>query len=551
MKNFYLRVRGLVVDHPIAASFVFLAVFVRLIFWFYTGRVWEDALMTMAPARNAWLGHGLTHHLSEPRVHSFTSPISVLIPLLGEAIGQGLLALRLTALAASAFTICYVYQIGRFFRFHWSAQILVLGYLATDQLQIFFGMSGMETQVATAIFVANMYYFLKEKWVVLGFVAGLGLLVRPEFVFCLFVIGLFMLIQHRQKILTASVGFLCVIIPWYVFAFTYYGSIVPNTIIAKSIGGQYGPFKQPLSVAWAYFQESWKNIAPFTEWYFISDIPLPLFLVEITVTLLIGLVLFGIARALRMREWGMIVITLSVVLFTTYRSVTELSTYYMWYLPPFIALLFVIAAYGLSAISYRYPKIGITLSLFVALMYAIHIPFSFAAEKNVQFLECEVRYKAGTLLNAMMGPTDSVVLEPLGYIGYGAFNKTTYDFPGVSSKVVINSMLKTPGYDMLKKPGYSLVDEIATLNPAFIVLRPNDIITLQQYHPNAARNYTPVADIKAPEGIELNKWGYESNGNLYDGEFIILQRISPPTEFGVQDAAVKPVGDDVYRICTP
>lgn len=45
----------------------------RLTFWFYTGRVWEDALVTITAARNVWEGFGLTHHASEPHVQSFTS----------------------------------------------------------------------------------------------------------------------------------------------------------------------------------------------------------------------------------------------------------------------------------------------------------------------------------------------------------------------------------------------------------------------------------------------------------------------------------------------
>ncbi len=93
MKQLVLSGAKLIRMYPLASSFVALAVLVRLIHWFYTGRVWEDALITMTPARNVWAGNGLTHHLSEPRVHSFTSPLSVLVPLVGEAFGQGLLGL--------------------------------------------------------------------------------------------------------------------------------------------------------------------------------------------------------------------------------------------------------------------------------------------------------------------------------------------------------------------------------------------------------------------------------------------------------------------------
>ena len=86
-------------DNPILVAFIALALAARLTFWFYTGRVWEDALITITAARNVWEGIGLTHHASEPYVQSFTSPISVLIPILGEMFQAGLLVLRLSSLA--------------------------------------------------------------------------------------------------------------------------------------------------------------------------------------------------------------------------------------------------------------------------------------------------------------------------------------------------------------------------------------------------------------------------------------------------------------------
>src|SRR5438876_9455579 len=69
-------------ENPLLVAFIVLGLAVRLIFWLYTHRVWEDGLITITAAQNVWEGFGLTHHASEPRVHSFTSPISVLIPML-------------------------------------------------------------------------------------------------------------------------------------------------------------------------------------------------------------------------------------------------------------------------------------------------------------------------------------------------------------------------------------------------------------------------------------------------------------------------------------
>src|SRR5690348_1755921 len=66
-----------------------IAIAIRLFFWFYTGRTWEDALITLQHAENAARGLGLTHTPGSPPLHGFTSPISVLIPLVGEFLHPG------------------------------------------------------------------------------------------------------------------------------------------------------------------------------------------------------------------------------------------------------------------------------------------------------------------------------------------------------------------------------------------------------------------------------------------------------------------------------
>ena len=81
---------------------------------------------------------------------------------------------------ASIAALYFAYRLGVLLSFHWSAHVLLLGYLATDHLQIFFGMAGMETQVAVAIFIGTIYFLLSKKWWRVGISLGLGLICRPR-----------------------------------------------------------------------------------------------------------------------------------------------------------------------------------------------------------------------------------------------------------------------------------------------------------------------------------------------------------------------------------
>jgi hypothetical protein len=474
--------------NPTFVAFMLLAVFVRIVFWAYTGRTWEDALITLTPARNAWEGFGLTHHASEPRVHSFTSPISVLIPLIGEAIGQGLLLQKLTSLLAAIPTIYYAYRIGETLSFSTGATVFLLAYLALDFHQVFFGMGGMETQVAVAVALANAYYLLTAQWWKLGLACGAGLLSRPEFAFWLPIVGVTVLILQWRAIYKVVLGTILVAGPWFAFATAYYGSPIPHTIVAKSqsfelVLGSFG-WHAPLK----YFFNSWRHVAPFLQTVFTIETPVPEMALRVVVYLLFALFALGIVRAAR-GERRLLAVALFVIVFLAHRASTLIPSYYMWYLPPFVALLAVVAAYGLSWLG-RWPSLAVGSAL--AFAYALPLPLALPIERDVQVkIEDGVRRAVGLELNRLMGPNDTAALEPLGYAGWFARNKTIYDFPGLGSPTAAAAVKGM-------RPHGSLGRMIDVLKPTFIILRPYELPELKERFPQTFALYREVRQIGGP-----------------------------------------------------
>ena len=505
-------------ENPILLAFIAAALIVRLVFWFYTGRVWEDALITITAARSVWEGAGLTHHASEPRVHSFTSPISVLIPLLGEGFGAGLLLLRLSSLAGSVACIYFAYRIGVALGFHWAAHVMVLTYLACDQLQVFFGMTGMETQVVTAVAVATLYFYLIRKWWALGVACGLAAISRPEFImFLLPAVGVALLLFHRRAILAVALPSLAIAGPWYTFATLYYGSPVPNTIVAKSYSFRLGFPAAPWDRIWSYTVRSWRDYAPFKEFWVALpelDAPVPVWVLKLVVLAVAMLFVAGVLWAAK-RERSLLLPAIAVLGFIAYRNTAVMNSYYMWYLPPFMALAFVIAGYGLSQIAGRFPRAAIIGGAGLALSYALHLPFSMPLDRRVQAeVEIPVREKTGRALDAMMRADDTVVLEPLGFMGWAAANKTICDFPGLGSKLSVRTLKELPVA--------SLQALVHALQPTHVVLRPREYDDLVQKFPGTAAKYDVAAHIKAAPGLRLRHWGYEYW--VIDDDFRILQR---------------------------
>ena len=119
------------------------------------------------------------------------------------------------------------------------------------------------------------------------------------------------------------------------------------------------------------------------------------------------------------------------------------------------------------------------LSLGLAFAYAMHIPFSFPLERIMQReIEEKVRLAAGLRLNELMRPEDTAVLEPLGYIGWAARNKTIYDMPGLGSQVSVDALKER------RRP--SVATLIDALKPNYAVLRPRELGTLKNDYPETA-----------------------------------------------------------------
>src|SRR5205085_9361414 len=180
---------------------------------------WEDAYITLTPIRTLFAGGGLTHHSSEPHIHSFTSALSMLVPLAGNLVGQPLLALRLAALVAAGVTMWLARDLAAAFKLSRAAALVFGGYLAFDQLQVFFGISGMETQmaVATALAIALAVKRGNPRWI--GLACGVGLLARPDFaIFLVAIVGLHFFRRNYRTGLRIGAIATAVAAPWFVFA---------------------------------------------------------------------------------------------------------------------------------------------------------------------------------------------------------------------------------------------------------------------------------------------------------------------------------------------
>ncbi len=515
-------------SHPLVFGAIVVGLAVRIFLWAYTGRLIDDALITVKHAKNLVDGFGLVHHLGEDGpVHGFTSVLSVLVPIPGElfADGGGFVALRLVSLGCFVVAVLAADAICRDLGIGFWPRLLVLAYLALDQNQVFYGVAGMETQIATAVVLSGAYFVLKENFVWAGALVGLALLARPDFVIWVVPAYVYLLIRDRRRGLQAVLIGAAFVLPWLIFATGYYGSPVPNTIIAKSQA--YGPALPSLFDLGATIDYAGGAVSdlktfvlaqrPFYERSLLVSAPIPDLFLNVAVWAIAGLSLIGAAATWRRPSFRPAIVF--VALWLAYKVVFVQVGYFDWYAVPVMALVIVLAAAGLDWLSRRIPTGAIaSVAVALAVAYAIHIPFSFPIEEQTQHeIEDPVRDRLGRYLGEVTRVGETMTSEPAGYVAFYT-NATLLDFPGLTSRIATEAMSGQPKFAD-DPQGPSKIAEL--LRPDWLILRPAEWVGLQERFPQVAAEYRLAREFKSTDVMT------EHGGLAYfnpDTEFLVFQR---------------------------
>jgi hypothetical protein len=531
------RAWSVVRREPLLLAFIAGAVVARIAFWVISNRMFEDGLTTITHARNVPLGLGLVHHPGEGHVHGFTSALGVLIPLAGELVqeGSGMFTIRVASLAAVGAALVYARLICRDLGLGAFPTGFVLAYLAFDQNMIFYGMSGMETQVAVAILLAGVYHVRRHDLVASGIWLGLAPLARPEFLLWVVPALAYLAVHNRKRAAQAAAIAGAILVPWIVFTFLYYGSPIPNTVIAKSTAVPIPPILSGGSpvpwLGWLVSQLTGHvalllyHLEPFREVWSTAAAPLPTPVLLIIAVITADLVVVGLWVSRRIPDFWPVIAFLA--LFFAYRVYfLPVLFYYDWYLPPFLALLMIVAGIGLQRFATITPQSASVVAMVLAVAFAIHMPFSFVVEGKVQAVEDQVRTNAAKYIKTAVPSGQSVVSESAGYFGYYGDVKL-YDYPGLTSPTSVHALQKLP------PDRRDVEDLIAVLQPDWLVLRPWELDTLQKKFPSVAAMYQidRVFELAGAPEAQLNANGAStvSFGGLAetdtDEKFIVLKRL--------------------------
>ena len=534
---------------------IFAAVFaIAMAFAAFTQHAWEDYYITYRVSKNFATGHGLVFTVGE-RVHTFTSPLNVLIPaalsvLTGNTSDQLVLWLfRVLSSALLAGAAVLLYESARNNYLSRLATAVLIGMFAFDAKTVDFSINGQE--------IAFMMFFLalalhaltvRSNWTVLELgLAGAGLMwTRPDGFIYFGALGIgFLLFDAGRPIGQSRLGLLKVFLwagalttvlylPWLLWAWHYFGSPIPHTIIAKGqlkfasamqpaqrllhcLGFPFGMLVGRTSVAATFLPA---NALLFGGWHWTA------ILFGKGLACIIGLY-WCVPRG---RPQGR---AASFAFMLGHFYLSCIAAYAAaWYLPA-CAILGMLAfahiiQHGLDLVpsvpnpansQARYWRTGVRAVAAIVVLGTLLLMVGSAYQLRAQQREIEegTRKQIGLWLREhAASTTDTVFLEPLGYIGFYSQLKML-DTPGLCAPEVVAAERRLKSISLPK-----IIPEV---HPDWLVLRPAEADRVRAAAPGLlTETYSAVKVFDASERIAAYRWLPGRAYLRYDEKFIVFKR---------------------------
>jgi len=194
----------------------------------------DDAYITFRYARNLAQGAGFVYNEGE-RVLGTSTPLLTVLLALADRLGLGILAAAFgIGVLCDTVAVFVLWCLGRFL----SANRVGLGaasVYAVSPFSVIAAVSGMETSLYTLSLLLTFSLFIgtKRSWWVIP--AAMATLIRPEGGLVLIAAFVASALNNRRMPWCELAIGIALVFPWFLFATLYFGSPIPNTVVAKTI----------------------------------------------------------------------------------------------------------------------------------------------------------------------------------------------------------------------------------------------------------------------------------------------------------------------------
>jgi len=203
----------------------------------------DDTYIYLQYAKNIANGDGFSFNAGTPS-YGVTGPLWALLIAAGTAVHlDPYIVAKTLDLFFACIAILVLYFVAYQVLEDKAYAVLAAAVFAFDSWFLRWTASGMESSFAVLLVLLCMLYVNRHEYALASLVCGLLTLVRPEGALLFAVILLNRLVVSSEghgsfRSILLSVGFyLAVVLPWVVFSAVHFGTVVPNTVAAKSSAG--------------------------------------------------------------------------------------------------------------------------------------------------------------------------------------------------------------------------------------------------------------------------------------------------------------------------
>jgi hypothetical protein len=440
------------------------SVSVNVAWYSYTGFIRDDAFITFRYAQNIADEKGFVYNMGE-RVYGTSSPGLALLlagwlKLFPNHPVNGALGLNILA---GALSLLLMWKLLESLSIeHRGLSLFIL--IWSDKL-LLHSMEGMETPLVISCMLASLYFISREQLAFAGVTAGLMLWFRLDSGLWIVVLAIIGWMRQRRRILTFILTTGITYLPWLIFAWFYFGNIIPQTAIAKQVA--YGLNAPP----WTH--RMWLLLSWFSPFTVLTNH----YFARIVAFLTIMIAWIGL-WAYRQRIWlcafGIFFVLQGIALVALNMTVEQR------YFVTDLYVLLVLFGLGLGivwdAISKRFNMEWKWGGVLAVLYGMIALTFAFPRVQHIREQQLYIYHlslkQLGIWLRENSSPNSTVYLEPLGYVGYYS-ERIMLDDVGFVTPVIVP--LKRAGLDSFFLAHY--------LNPDYIALHCDDAKRAPQGYP--------------------------------------------------------------------
>jgi len=458
---------------------IYLLLTTIVIFAVFSSWGYDDSFVTYRYAANLQHGLGFVYNSGE-RVLSTTTPLfTLLLTLLGNVWPD----LPRLANSLGAFSLA----MGGLFLWDlahtWKAPLVGWsGLLLYPTFPLLVSTLGSETLLYLAFCLGAFAFYARKRYPPTAVCVALAILTRPDGVLVALILAAHYLLWIRRPVPWLALAlFLGLTLPWFAFAWAYFGSPLPATLAVKQHQG-----------AMAISQSFAPGLLTILGWY--ARWP---YLLEA------GLAVAGAVFLLwRARPWALF-LAWTILYFLAY-SALGVSRYF-WYYAPLVPGLIALFGLGISSMS-RISTSSRTIPLYDFSVGAILLLLVAAQAYDLGQLRQRpdnrlVIYEAvGEWLRDHTPPESSVGTLEVGIIGFYA-QRRMVDFAGLIQPEVSDQLTKHTTYDD------AALWAVEHYQPDYLVLHENNLPRLEQEY--------VVQHCKVIQRFPGRAHGYSMDMNVY------------------------------------